>query len=1290
MSLHSLRLALLLSIVALPSLAHAGPGSPFFRLARAKDGRAKDASPFQWKRVAQKSPPPAKTQPAAAAPATSAPPPKVDPKTAIGKSCQSDAQCGVGNFCHILGDHKCHKVTTPINVMYLFYRSGDKRFTEALGIYWHHAGTPGYRVVFPFYWRFSDKTSRSRVFFPFYWRFEDDKAKTVSVIVPPFQYRRAPGERNYRFWPLLFWTDYDKGAGLTVLPLFHYSRNDTKRLLVLPPLLTFWGSDSKNAYSRGLLFGIYYWKRHEQQRANAIFPLFYHSSGPQSSFTWVLPLNFHAREGDTKTTALLPLFYYRRRPGESTTIAPLFYRHRTRDSATTVLFPLLWHSSSPRRSYTTLLPIFYYRKVDGGRRANVFSPLFLYERDDAAKVTQWGMLVPPFYHRRDSHREVDTLFPLVWRWYDKVERTTNWVVPPFWYHHDPEGDTQILFPLFWRFADRQSGNATSVLFPIFYRNSSPDGTSFNLLFPLYYRSKKTGWSAGIFPLLFTGATQGHRHAVLFPAFWHIKNPRTSTTVLGPLYFRREYGSGWQAGLAPIFFAGRRGGDRYQVLFPAFWHVSSVSDGYDTWIAGPFVRSKSRKGTVTGLLPLFATGHWKGRDYTTVLPPLFYRSSDPRTGEHTTLAGLYYSFREKRRAGWTVFPLAHHRAQLDAKGAVLRSDTTVLPLFYYKRTREQRLLVTPLGGFERNSRTGLRRNVIGPVIWGHSSELSGFAVIPLLFHYKRPKEKSTTTIILPFGVRHDSPKQKALVVFPIYWHIADPKQRNLAVFPFYFRQREKGGENFTVIFPLVWRFWNQERKTLVYGPYISYRHWSKREYKRTDVLFPFALYQRDNKSSYLASLPFIFYHNDFKERRRLWIVGPFYYRTYRGEDKDEHGYSLGLMPLLFHKNTRVSSYTHVPPLFWHWRNTKARTSTTFVGPFFYRRNNDHSAFGLAPIFYHGSSPSERTTAFFPLFYNHKGIGKWRFFTPIFGLELSSDQKLWYVPPILHARTLKRTLTMTFPLFVYHRNHLTQRSTFFSLPSYYGTWSKESAFHLLFPLYWRYRDVDSSATVAFPLYWDFNNRFASRTTVLFPLLMRHRDNVEKATSWFVVPNVYVRSREKSSDVLVFPLFWHFGGVKRATTIGFPLYWYFRRPSYRTRVVFPLFWDIEKAKDHYTLVANAYYWRSKVNDRWAFHFFPLFTVARDRPGDFRWEVLPGGLFGYQRIGRNRFVKLLFFINIKLDPLPATPGAQPQPRPQPRQQPPAKGGGGGGGSGKKSAGVLKVLTSPAGGEALGPPELL
>ena len=86
-------------------------------------------------------------------------------------------------------------------------------------------------------------------------------------------------------------------------------------------------------------------------------------------------------------------------------------------------------------------------------------------------------------------------------------------------------------------------------------------------------------------------------------------------------------------------------------------------------------------------------------------------------------------------------------------------------------------------------------------------------------------------------------------------------------------------------------------------------------------------------------------------------------------------------------------------------------------------------------------------------------------------------------------------------------------------------------------------------------------------------------------------------------------------------FPLYVGVRRPTYIARFIFPTI-----------------YWRTGLRPEAGtsrLFLFPLWESAVKRPGDYMWEVVLG-LFGYERIGRNRYLKLLFF-PFELEPAPA-----------------------------------------------------
>lgn len=1140
------------------------------------------------------------------------PTPGKSPPTA---HCAVDEDCAAGSYCD---SGRCVTADHPLNIAYLYYRSGDRKFSEVLGIYWHQRGDPGYRVVFPLYWHFWDRTEKTRIVAPLFFSFRG--ANSRSLIIPPYRFARRPGARHHQIWPLFFYSNYgDQGGGLAVWPLFHYSRKGQRRLTIAPALLTFVSSDGEKKKSAGLIGGLYYFNRNQRRKIDLLVPLFSHSRSRRARFTWVAPLNFFWRDRQNSGAMVFP-FYLRTSSATQATalslVPPLVYRRHA--SGYNWFAPLLYGSRDKDRTAFALFPLLLHRHSNSYRQW--LSPLFAYERDSRAGIRQWGLLAPPFYHRRDAEREVDTLFPLFWRIHNKVERTTTWAIPPFVYYRDPVGATTALFPIYWRFSDSASGNATSIAFPLFYHHRKGDGRGTTMLFPFYYRKKADGFTLGALPLFYYGRSAHKSHAVLFPAIWYVRNERQTTGVVGPLFWRRYAAGGYNAGLAPLLFAGERQGDSHQVLFPLYWHLRSQRAGYNSHVLGPAFYTNGRKGTLGGLLPLFLHGHWQGRRITLALPALFYRSRDVKTGHGHTLIGPYYAFDEAKQSGVTLFPLYFRR--VFAKPAGTETHTTLLPLFYHRRSGQAQLLVTPLGGFVRSAKK--RTTVIGPVAWTRSDELRGVVVAPFFIQYARPKRQEKTTILMPLGVRHRSPELNADLLFPFFWRFSDPKERSLVLFPIYWSSHARDGKTgFSVVFPLAWNFYAPKRRLRIYGPFFDRTNRAR----RTTGLAPLFIYQRNSRRSYMAALPLTYYYHDFATAKRTWVVAAGYFRRYK------KGYGAGLFPFYFHRRTPQLDYSVLAPVFWYWRNKEADTTTTALGPLFYRRNRQHRGFALLPLFYYGyEGQTRRTAAALPLFYYHGDPTTRTLYTPLFGSSKSLTRRLWYVLPVFSRRSDTSTFSGAFPLFLYNRNHRTQTTTFFATPLYYATWSKRRSFHLVFPLFWHLRQVDSSATVAFPLYWDFNDRHRDRTTMVFPLFLRQRDHVKDSTSYFFPPGIWFRSRRTAKDLVVFPLLWHFGGDKRSSSVLFPLYWDFKRPGRRSTVLFPIYWRFENHRRTAMVFLNSYYRRNKAEKTFAYHFIPLFNIERRRPGDIRWEFIPGGLVGYERIGRNRFLKLFFFFNWRL----------------------------------------------------------
>jgi hypothetical protein len=1232
-----------------------------------------------------------------------------------GGACVSDDDCAIGTYCD---EGRCVKLQRPFNALYLYYRSGDRRFTEILGIYWHQRGDEGYRVLFPLYWHFWEPSRRTRVIFPFYARHRDDGALITSTFVLNFQYRFTPRERNYRFWPLVMWTDYgERGSGLTVLPIFHRAREGTRTSTVIPLFLSGYNIDPATGLSQGMVAGLYYWHRHGDFSSRAVVPLFYHRRSPRRSFTWVLPLIFHSRHEDRRSLWVLPFggyggdsqsatalfltppLYYRRHKqharlyalpffvyrrdfrdslfiggpvyrggwpgGSSFGVFPLLFTRSERDRAFQVLFPVYWHFRSPDRSFTLagpifhrrrgprsttglfpvalhhhdrkagnrmafVLPLFYYDSVDHYLRSRLITPLFLYERDTDAQVRHWGLLAPPFYSRRDPDREVDTLIPLLLRWHDKIERSTTWVVGPVVLNSDPEGGSQVAFPLFWRFRDARTGATTSLLFPLAYRHRRPDGSHLNIFFPFYYGRRARSWSAGLLPLVHAGASPDRGHMVVFPVFWHVKRPSGSvTSVVGPIFHRRD-AKGWMGGLAPLLFFGNHGGTRWQVLFPAAWHLSSQNEGYHTAVLGSAFWTRGRHGTAYGLLPLYAGGVWKGLSFQTVVPPIFYYSRHQTTGDGSTIFLTYYGWRRGDVKGHLVLPLFYYRRDRSS----LR--TAVLPLFYYRRRPTEQMLVTPAGGFRRDAASGRLDAVAGPIVVHRGPTARGFAVIPLLMHWKRPQQQSSTTVLLPLGVHHRSPHQVALVGFPILWRFRDADQSSLVLFPFCWHVRQQRGLSFDVAFPVVWSFRSSSnRRVLVAGPVFRDRS----ESRTLTGAFPLGLYRRDGRGSLLLTLPFFYYRHKFEPGERTYLFPPFYARTYRT------GHALGLLPLIFHKWTPERRYSILAPVFWYTASPNESRRLVVAGPFFARKHADVHQVGLAPIFYTAwDRLGSRSLAVLPIFYARREVARTAVYTLAGGYDRSPLRTQWYAATYFQRSSPGSSLDLFVPLFLRHRNHLQGRTTLLMPPLYYGQWSADRAFHLFFPVVWRYRRVDQAGTVVFPLFWDFNDRYATRTTLALPLFIRHRNHTARTTSWVLPPGIWVRTKPEAFDAVVFPVLWHFGSARSSSTVGFPLYWDFKSQNGRTTLLIPLLLHLDRPAHRTHVVLNTYYRRDKKTPTWRFIFLPLVDVNRERPKDIQVDIL-GGLFGYERVGRNRLLKI-FFYSFPISPAKSATAGAGRPR--------------------------------------------
>jgi hypothetical protein len=240
----------------------------------------------------------------------------------------------------------------------------------------------------------------------------------------------------------------------------------------------------------------------------------------------------------------------------------------------------------------------------------------------------------------------------------------------------------------------------------------------------------------------------------------------------------------------------------------------------------------------------------------------------------------------------LFPIWFQKVSSDGT-----SQTTIFPLFHFRKKLLGSLLITPL--------------------FGYSTYPSGYRAYATLLYLRRDSQVSSTA------------------VWPLAYFTKDKANGTSTrmVIPFFFDGR---GENrqLQAYTPLIWRYKSVERSVIIGLPLFFDVH-SYHE-SRTTGLLP------------------LFIRNDSKVfKSTSWVFPPLltWARTRRTGDA---GTDVVILPLIYHLGGKVNSTTVVLPLFWDVKRGPSRTSVLFpiaawwkrsdgkhylVGNMYYRRGID---------------------------------------------------------------------------------------------------------------------------------------------------------------------------------------------------------------------------------------------------------------------------------------------------------------------------------------------------------------
>ncbi len=1214
-----------------------------FHAAQAEE--APDSSPQKSKATSTPTvaPEPKASPEAARAPEPEAKPePKAQtsPAPAIGgQACERDDQCPADTICE---SGACQPFERAIDV--LLYRK-EGRSTAFIPFYFSNRGNPGHRVVAPLYFHFWSPESHTQIFAPFYWRVEDRLKQRVVLVIPPYSQTTQPDARSWALWPLFYLS--------------------TKFGWAAPPLLSFKVGDPDHGKAFGMGFLLYFWTRSPESKFDLLFPFAISTRSKDSAFTYAVPLNFYWRSKDDQNLLSIPFFYRNvtptggtfasllgyasvenkattgaylwlywygrsqassydvlfpllwsfRSPGANTTIFPPFFHFRSKGSSLGTFALLAWWSSDTKAgsNWQLVLPFYFRSSTENGAKTFHLWPTGTYQRDDKASARYLTMLVPPLIYWRDKTGEID--YELIYYHHHDIpgDAHTN-ILGPYYHRDDPAGTTNVFFPLFWHFRDSATGATAHSFLPFYFRRNSPDEKLTAAgVFPLwaYYRKFADGGaSGGLFPLAFFGSRKDRSHAIVFPLFWRFRKADAVSSLFFPFYYSASDKASTTTMVFPLlYFAGRDDQGSYRFQFPFYWNLVDERSHTATTITPIYFSHADAKGYAAGIPPLFFWGGG-GQQRHFALFPLLWWFRDDAKDRTTTVVANYLHRTEGGETTDAFFPLFHYRRGARPGGSD-ETSLTLFPLFHYRRDSATTLFVSPVTAWMRSA--DKQAGFAGPYFWYRNPS---FAVrgIPLLYLDHTQLDTGERTRMWGPYVATDGPGHQARALFPLWAHYQNAQEQGTYIFPTFFYLRKNDGYHLDTFFPFVWLSSSPDAHTSVVGPHFTHHSPSG----SSSGLIPFYLSAYTPRRDLLVTPLFLSHTN--RQNGNRHIVSWLYYQSNQGSDMFRT-----VLPLWYQNRDQNSSWAVGFPLFWHFADKRADKSMTLAGPLYWAHEGSERTRGLMPLAWYSRDEGKKaaSNAMMPLFYERHTPTTQAVLTLPFGYKSTPDSLWWYAGAgILFSRDTPRTsFNSLAPLWFYHRDKATDTRTLVVPPLlHYSSTSPERSLSTWFLLLWHRSNITSSTTVGLPLVYDFHSYHQSRFTMVLPLFFRYRNEVSD-TSTTVAPLFFRHSSPTDSTTIAFPLLWRFWSPERSTTIVFPFYFGVRRPTSDTTYVFPII----------------YYRKGLGSNAGTSHLFvfPFWESEIKRPGDYMWEALLG-LVGWERIGRNRFLKLLF-IPFELEAAPA-----------------------------------------------------
>jgi len=346
-------------------------------------------------------------------------------------------------------------------------------------------------------------------------------------------------------------------------------------------------------------------------------------------------------------------------------LAPLYFSGENTGGSDRLILDLLrtgslqdfFGQADSQAHYRLVPPLFYAHAGDGSFEHTWFLQSYLLRGEAGYDL---GSI--PFYFRgRAGAADYYDVAPLLLfgRWGDALERNLwigqtwhhegvgeswLWSAPFYFGGHFDDGGYYHLVPValsLFHGNDAEGRHSAYVLPPLFMRWQEPDKTTTLALLWYQTDNQRSGaWSRALAPIWFAGADGDERWNMLLPFYLSWADASEETLFVLGWLSRRHANGDFNRGFLPLWYESQEGSSFLRMYSPAFWQWGDRDE--TRTLIPPLLAYASQIRDETFLI---APGVWHSADRErsdTVVFPFFWNFRDPKL-DATVISGLWWDF-----------------------------------------------------------------------------------------------------------------------------------------------------------------------------------------------------------------------------------------------------------------------------------------------------------------------------------------------------------------------------------------------------------------------------------------------------------------------------------------------------------------------------------------------------------------------------------------------------------------------------------------------------------------------